>query len=170
MTTPPVNPSLAVSPKRAAVVAVTQTQQFTAVVSGSQAGVTWSLNPRVGSLDPNSGFYVAPLPIAASQKVTVIATSSLDPTITGTATITLQPPPAVSVAVSPASASLTASQTQQFTATVQNSTMGVIWSLSTQVTPASKAKLAILIAAFTAGKTVSLRCENSVLSDFEVTG
>ena len=110
-----------------------QSQQFSAVVGGSQAGVTWSINPRVGSIDPNSGFYVAPLPINASQKVTVIATSSLDPTITGTATVTLQPSPSISIAVSPASASLTAGQTQQFTATVQNSTMGVIWSLGTPV-------------------------------------
>ena len=43
------------------------------------------------------------------------------------------------------------------------------WALSTQDTAASKAKLAILIAAYTGGKTVSLRCENSVLTDFEVT-
>jgi len=43
------------------------------------------------------------------------------------------------------------------------------WSLATQDSAASKAKLSILIAAYTAGKTVSLRCENGVVSDFEVT-
>ncbi len=107
-----------------------QSQQFTATVSGNQAGVTWSINPRVGSIDPNSGIYIAPSSITASQKITVTATSSVDPTISGTAAITLQPPAAITVAISPSAASLTAGQTQQFTATVQNSTSGVTWSLS----------------------------------------
>jgi hypothetical protein len=42
------------------------------------------------------------------------------------------------------------------------------WALATQDTAASKAKLAILVAAYTAGKKVTLRCESSALTDFEV--
>jgi uncharacterized protein (TIGR03437 family) len=110
-----------------------QSQQFAATVTGSQAGVTWSISPPVGTINANTGLYTAPLPITASQKITVTATSAVDPTVTGTATVTLQPPPAITVAVSPATASLTAGQTQQFTATIQNSTLGVTWSLSPQV-------------------------------------
>lgn len=42
------------------------------------------------------------------------------------------------------------------------------WALTTQDTSASKAKLAILLTAFSTGKTVSLRCESSQLTDFEI--
>lgn len=109
-----------------------QTQQFTATVSGiTSIGVTWSISPQVGTIDPNGGLYTAPTAITSTQKVTVTATSTANPTLTGTATVTLQAPPSISVAVSPTTASLNAGQTQQFTATVQNSTLGVTWSLST---------------------------------------
>ncbi|MBZ5626251.1 MAG: hypothetical protein LAQ69_47340 [Acidobacteriia bacterium] len=110
-----------------------QTQQFSAVVNGiSQTAVTWSINPQVGSIDANTGLYTAPSPITASQKVSVIATSVFDPAASGTATVTLQPS-LITVTVSPATASLTNNQTQQFTAAVQNSTLGVTWSLSSQL-------------------------------------
>jgi len=108
-----------------------QTQQFSASVSGiSQTGVTWSINPQVGAIDPNSGMYTAPSPIAASQKVTVIATSVFDPTTNGTATVTLQP---ISVTLSPAAVTLSANQSQQFTPTLLGSSAGVLWSISPQV-------------------------------------
>ena len=110
-----------------------QTQQFAAAANGGQPGVTWSISPQVGSIDPNLGLYTAPASVTAAQKITVTATSTANPAVIGTATITLQASPAISVSVTPATASLTAGQTQQFTATVQNSTMGVTWSLSTQV-------------------------------------
>ncbi|SPE30735.1 Ig domain protein, group 2 domain protein [Candidatus Sulfopaludibacter sp. SbA6] len=109
-----------------------QSQQFSANVSGiSQTGVTWSISPQVGSIDPSSGRYTAPSAIAASQKVTVTAASVFQPTASGTATITLQPP-AITVTVSPATVTLNTGQTQQFAATLQNSTAGVTWSISPQ--------------------------------------
>jgi hypothetical protein len=43
-----------------------------------------------------------------------------------------------------------------------------LWALAVQDTPATKAKLAMLMSAYVAGKTVSLRCENSQLTDFEI--
>ena len=110
-----------------------QTQQFTASVIGvSQTGVTWSISPSVGTIDPVSGIYAAPSSVATSQKITVTATSNFDQTSNGTATITLNASPTITVTVSPSSASLTASQSQLFMATVQNSTLGVSWSISPQ--------------------------------------
>ena len=109
-----------------------QSQQFSASVSGiSQTGVTWSISPQVGSIDATTGLYTAPAAISASQKVTVTAASVFQPTATGTATITLQAP-VISVTVSPATATLGAGQTQQFAASLQNSTAGVTWSISPQ--------------------------------------
>ena len=111
-----------------------QTQQFSAVVTGiSVTGVTWSISPQAGSIDANSGLYAAPASIATSQKVTVTATSVFDSSVTGTASIALQAPAAVAIGISPTSVSLTDGQSQQFTATVTNSTnTAVTWSISPQ--------------------------------------
>lgn len=43
-----------------------------------------------------------------------------------------------------------------------------LWALPINDTSASKVKHALLMSAFAVGKTVALRCENSVLSDFEI--
>ncbi len=113
-----------------------QTQQFSATVLGiSSTGVTWSINPPgVGTIDPNAGLYTAPASITTSQKVTVTATSVFDSTVTGTASITLQAPAAVTISISPTSVSLSDGQSQQFTATVSNSTnTAVTWSISPQL-------------------------------------
>ena len=42
------------------------------------------------------------------------------------------------------------------------------WELPLNDTITSKTKTALLLAAFTAGKQVSLRCENSLVSDFQI--
>jgi uncharacterized protein (TIGR03437 family) len=112
-----------------------QTQQFSATVTGiSVTGVTWSISPLAGTIDPNSGFYSAPAAIATSQKVTVTATSVFDTAVTGTASITLQPAAAITISISPTSVSLTDGQSQQFVATVTNSTnTAVTWSISPQL-------------------------------------
>ena len=112
-----------------------QTQQFTATVTGiSVSGVTWSINPQVGTIDGNSGLYTAPAPITTSQKVTVTATSVFDAGFTGTASITLQAAAALTMSISPASVSLADGETQQFTATVSNSSnTAVNWTISPQV-------------------------------------
>jgi len=71
-----------------------QQQQFTATVTGSaNTSVTWSLAPPTGASSiSTAGLYTAPASIAATQTVTVIATSVADNTKTGTATVTLNPP------------------------------------------------------------------------------
>ena len=128
----PVIVIVVVSPS-SATLAAGQTQQFSAKVSGiSQTGVTWSISPQVGSIDPSSGLYTAPATISASQKVTVTAASVFQPTAIGTATITLQTP-VITVTVSPASVTLNTGGTQQFTAALTNATQGVTWSISPQV-------------------------------------
>jgi len=108
-----------------------QTQQFTAQVLGvSQTGVTWSISPQTGSID-STGLYTAPSTVTTSQTVTVTATSTFNTAVSGKATVTLSPPAAISVTVQPSSVSLTNSQTQQFTATVANTTnQAVTWTIS----------------------------------------
>jgi fibronectin type 3 domain-containing protein len=106
-----------------------QTQQFKATVTGtSNATVTWSLNPFVGTIT-SVGLYTAPASISSSQSVNVIATSAADSRKTATAVVSLKP--TVTVAVSPNSATFRASQTQQFKATVTGtSNSAVTWSLN----------------------------------------
>ena len=106
-----------------------QTQQFTATVTNtSNTAVTWSLSPAgVGTID-STGLYTAPTPIAGQQTVTVTATSQADTTKSAAATIALLP---VVVYVNPPNANLYASQTQQLSSTVLNTTnAAVTWSLS----------------------------------------
>ncbi|HEV3332052.1 MAG TPA: hypothetical protein VG096_13770, partial [Bryobacteraceae bacterium] len=68
-----------------------QTQQFTATIAGTgNTGVTWSLNPNVGTIS-STGLYTAPATIAAQQQVAVVATSTADTTKSGQATVTLNP-------------------------------------------------------------------------------
>ena len=70
---------------------VLQTQQFTATGNGNTA-VSWSITPNDAGAISTSGFYMAPDSIAASQTVTVTATSVGDPSKSSTASVTLTPP------------------------------------------------------------------------------
>ncbi|HXB69599.1 MAG TPA: hypothetical protein VNY05_15215, partial [Candidatus Acidoferrales bacterium] len=73
------------------------TFQFTAQVSNTaNTGVTWTLNPNVGTMS-GTGLYTAPASVTATQAVVVTATSASDPSKAGTAAITLVPPPALSI-------------------------------------------------------------------------
>ena len=108
-----------------------QTQQFTATVSNtSNTAVTWSISPSSGAgTISSSGLYTAPASIGTQQTITVTATSQANTAATASATVTLTPP--ISVSVSPATATLYASQTQQFSAAVSNtSNTAVTWSIS----------------------------------------
>jgi len=100
-----------------------QSLQFSATVAGSMnPSVTWTMTPMIGALS-SSGLYTAP-----HQTVILTATSVADPTKSASVTITLLP--AVVVSVTPTAASLRASQTQQFSASVNNTAnTAVIWSL-----------------------------------------
>lgn len=84
---PPV--TVAVTPATVALRAA-QTQQFIATVGNSaEPGVTWSVTPSVGTMS-SAGLYTAPTPIAATQTVTVKATSVADSSKSGSATVTLR--------------------------------------------------------------------------------
>jgi hypothetical protein len=69
----------------------TQSQQFTATVSGStNTAVTWTV-ANGGTIDAN-GNYTAPATISQDTQATVTATSQADVTKTGSAAITLKAP------------------------------------------------------------------------------
>jgi len=68
-----------------------QTQQFTATVGGSSAGVDWVLAPpTLGTLSA-TGLYTAPPSIPTPQRAVVIATQTAGPQ-SAAATVNLQPP------------------------------------------------------------------------------
>ncbi len=114
-----------------ATLAASQSQQFTAAVTGSaNTSVTWSMTPSVGSL--SNGLFTAPSVINAAQSVTITATSVADPTKSASATVQLTP--IVSVGINPLTATLAASQSQQFTAAVTgNANTSVTWSMTPSV-------------------------------------
>jgi len=112
-----------------------QTQSLSATVTGTtNAAVTWSLSPAVGSLatSANSSVYTAPATIGAAQTVTVTATTVATPSKTASAVISLVPPLAISLNAT--SGTLSPFQTQSLTATVTGSSnTAVTWSLSPAV-------------------------------------
>ena len=150
---------LAVSPTSATLRA-SQTQQFKATVTGtSNATVTWSLNPFVGTIT-SVGLYTAPASISSSQSVNVIATSAADSRKTATAVVSLKP--TVTVAVSPNSATFRASQTQQFKATVTGtSNSAVTWSLNPVVGTINSAGLYTAPASLSSSQTVNIIATSS---------
>lgn len=107
-----------------------QTQQLSAtVINTSNTGVSWSISPAGTGNISSTGLYTAPATISTQQTVTITATSQADSTKSASAVITLSPPVAITVA--PQSATLYSGASQQFTATVVNSTnTAVTWTLS----------------------------------------
>ena len=105
-------------------------QQFAATVSGASTNaVTWSTS--AGSIS-SSGLYTAPA-VTTNTSASVTATSVANATKHATATITISSSSVtpVSVQVTPTSASIKSAGTQQFTATVSNTTnTAVTWSAS----------------------------------------
>jgi hypothetical protein len=71
-----------------------QSQQFQTTVTnspGNNQGVTWSINPAVGTITA-AGLYTAPAVISAAQTITVNACSTVDPARCGSAAVSLVPP------------------------------------------------------------------------------
>jgi hypothetical protein len=90
-TPPPQNPAVSISPKRAAVVATSQSQQFTGTVTGnvSDLSVTWSVDGVPGGtaaagMVSSSGLYAPP---ATAGTHTVTATSVAAPSASATASV-----------------------------------------------------------------------------------
>jgi len=119
--------SVTISPTTA-IVAVSGTQQFTAMVVGETNNtVTWSVdgvnggNNRVGTVS-SRGLYTAP---DSAGHHTVTATSAADPSKSASAAVSV-----ILLTVSPPSASLAPHGTQQFTASVTGTNnTGVSWSV-----------------------------------------
>ncbi len=130
--TQPVTVSVAPS---TATVRTGATQQFTATVQNSgNTAVTWQVNglaggnSTVGTIN-SSGLYTAPAAVPNPATVTVTAVSQADATKSASATVTVSP--AITVSVSPSTATVVTNATQQFTATVQNSSnTAVTWQVS----------------------------------------
>ena len=130
--------SVSVSPSSASV-AVNATKQFSATVHNStDQTVAWGVNGTnggnsvVGWINA-AGLYTAPSSVPSPATVTVQASSNATaPPAVGTSAVTITPqPPPVSVTVSPASATVRVNRTQQFTASVQNSTnQSVTWKVN----------------------------------------
>lgn len=96
------------------------TRQFTARISNSVSGVTWSASD--GSIDAN-GLFTAPMPAGT---YTVAATSAEDPTVVGTATVTI---PVIVVSTSVSEAAMGPNRTMRFYATVSGvANRAVTWS------------------------------------------
>ena len=128
--------TVAVSPGSASVL-VSTTKQFSAVVQGStDQSVTWSVNGIAGGNSTSgfvsdTGLYSAPAQAPSPATVTLRATSKAAPGAVGSATITITAPQPVSVTIAPTSVSLALNRTQQFTATVRNSTnTAVTWKVN----------------------------------------
>jgi len=91
VTVAPSSVSMAVNPSTVSLTA-SQTQSFSAIVANNaNTGVTWSLNPAVGTLSA-AGLYTAPPLVARVQAVTVTATSATDATRSAQSTILLTLP------------------------------------------------------------------------------
>lgn len=94
----PVPVTVAVTPASADV-AHGASASFAAAVTGSEnKGVTWSIDPSVGSITP-AGVYTAPASVAADTTVAVTATSVADSTKKSTAQVRLFAPKKVSISL-----------------------------------------------------------------------
>jgi len=87
--------AVSLSPSAAVTLAGTQTQQFTASVSGAvNTGVSWTLAPPIGSITIG-GLFTAPAATSSAQSINVTAVTSADTTKTASTIITV--PAAVGV-------------------------------------------------------------------------
>ena len=132
--TNPCSVTVAVAPSTASIQA-SATQQFTATVANStNTMVNWSVNnvpggnATVGTVSA-TGLYTAPA-VTSNLVVSVSAAWAGDTSRVGSAQVTVTPI-LVTVDVAPSTATVQASATQQFTATVANSTnTAVNWSVN----------------------------------------
>jgi DNA-binding beta-propeller fold protein YncE len=108
-----------------AIVNLTKSQQFTAVVENASQDVTWSIDggAEMGSID-QTGLYTAPSLMPATKFVSIRAASKDDPAAIGFAQVSIVPP--VQVYIDPYEADVAI----QFTAFVGNtSDTAVTWSI-----------------------------------------
>jgi hypothetical protein len=108
--------------------------QFSATVQNGAQAVIWEVDnipggaTKFGTIS-SSGFYTAPAQIPNPPIVAITAVLETDLSIAGSTSVTIIPP-AVTVSVSPSTANVVIGQTQQFSATVQNSNSGITWEVN----------------------------------------
>ncbi len=142
ITVPP-PPSVSVSSPVTSV-AVGGNALLTAIVQNTNSSsVTWQVdsigggNPTIGtivSISPGSltAYYRAPANVPPLPNVTVTALLQSDLQTSGSAILTITPalPPPATIIVSPPTASIAVAGTVQFSARVQNSASGVMWTVN----------------------------------------
>jgi Bacterial Ig-like domain (group 2) len=135
--TPPVNEVVVIISPTSASVALGQSQQFVASVTGSSSSaVTWSVdsisggNSSFGTIS-STGLYTAPASLPNPATFTITAASAQAPASSASATVTLTD--GLQVNVAPTAASVPAGGAQVFTATVSGAgslPTTVIWSVN----------------------------------------
>jgi len=111
-----------------------QTQQFSAVVNGSNnpsQSVTWSITGGVTGTTISSSGLLAVADNETATTLTMRATSTYDPTKSGVATVTI--PQVTTLVVNPATVTIARGLTQQFSAVVNghdNLPQTVIWAVT----------------------------------------
>jgi len=119
--------TVSISPSSAALPAG-GTQTFSATVNGTtNTAVAWSVAEGANGGSVSGGLYTAP---ATPGTYHVVATSAADPTQSATATVTVVSSTTPVVLISPQAVTVPVGQTQQFTATVVNTTPGVSWAVA----------------------------------------
>jgi hypothetical protein len=131
LTQPPI--TVSISPT-SATVAAGDTQAFTATVQGAaDTDVIWQVNQETGGSSTNgiidsTGLYTSPS-VQSQTVFTVTAVAAADTSITASASVTVTP--LVKVTVSPNNVGVETNHTQQFSATVVNTTnTAVTWQVS----------------------------------------
>ena len=162
----PAQPSVTISPQ-AATVQAGSSRQFSASLQNASGGVQWSVDgvaggdASVGTVSA-SGLYTAPAAVPAAKAVSVRATH-LASGASDAATVTITAAPEPSVTVSPQAATVQVGSSRQFSASLQNASGGVQWSVDgvaggdASVGTVSASGLYTAPAAVPAAKAVSVR-------------
>lgn len=106
---------------------VKETIQFTATVNSPDTGVAWQVNgttggnTSVGTIS-SGGLFTAPEQVPEPDTVTVTAVAHVDSTASTSVRIAIWPPPQVNVSITPRDSTVGTGMTQQFNATVANTT------------------------------------------------
>lgn len=134
------------------------TVQLAATVAGSATnGVSWRLNPAVGTLSTSgsSAVYTAPGTLATPQSIEVTAVAMANSAFTAKSVISLVP--STSISLLPSVATLYPGRVQQFTATVQGSeNTAVRWTLTPALGTITSAGLYTAPTTITASQQVTV--------------
>jgi VCBS repeat-containing protein len=158
---PVLAPSVSVSPAAATLYGGESRQFSASVVNASNAGVTWSLSPSIGTVSP-TGLYTAPSSIAAGQLVSIRATSIADPAKFATSTVQLAAPVPVVISLSPVNPEVGPGQRQQFTASIIGmSNTAVEWTVSPAAGSINASGLYTAPAEVSSTQTVTVRATST---------